>query len=342
MSENRAFVSKNPLASTQVSPHTRTSFIHAKRPAKAPPRMSRRHYDLPPLTTLTAFEAAARHLSFKKAAEELSVTPGAVSHQVKALEGELGVALFKRKHRGVELTPPGQTLYDTLAGSFTRISQSLQAIRDHGAAGVVTVGSTTAMASLWLSPAVIRFWRDHPEININQVVRDKAFTTSAELDLYIWYGREKDPRLEQFPLYRDRLLPVASPEKAEELRDADLATLARQRLIYLEGDDISWTKWHDWFRQLGYTGPVASGIRVNNYSIALQAAQDGAGLTLGWEQLISPLLKRGDLQVITPHVLFAPQKFYLICKPEDELTPSARMLRDWIIEEARQISDEPS
>ena len=304
--------------------------------------MSRRHYDLPPLTTLTAFEAAARNLSFKKAAEELSVTPGAVSHQVKALEGELGVTLFRRKHRGVELTPPGQTLYDTLAASFTRMSQCLQAIRDHGSSGVVTVGSTTAMASLWLSPAVIRFWRDHPEININQVVRDRAFTTSAAMDLYIWYGRERDPRLDQYPLYRDRLLPVTSPERAEELADADLEVLARQRLIHLEGDDISWTKWHDWFRQLGYKGPVASGIRVNNYSIALQAAQDGAGLTLGWEQLISPLLNRGDLRIVTPHVLSAPQKFYLICKPEEELTPNALMLRDWIIATAREITDEPS
>ncbi|OIQ32918.1 MAG: LysR family transcriptional regulator [Alphaproteobacteria bacterium MedPE-SWcel] len=304
--------------------------------------MSRRHYDLPPLTTLTAFEAAARHLSFKQAAEELSVTPGAVSHQIKALEGELGVTLFQRKHRGVELTLPGRTLYDALAVSFTRISQSLQTVRDHGSAGVVTVGSTTAMASLWLSPAVIRFWRAHPEVNINQVVRDKAFTTSAELDLYIWYGREKDPRLEQFPLYRDRLLPVTAADKAAELKGADLETLARQRLIHLEGDDISWTKWHDWFRQLGYRGPVASGIRVNNYSIALQAAQDGAGLTLGWEQLIRPVLNRGDLQIIAPHVLSAPQKFYLICKPEEELTPSARMLRDWIIAEARRVSDEPS
>ena len=304
--------------------------------------MSRRHYDLPPLTTLTAFEAAARNLSFKKAAEELSVTPGAVSHQVKALEGELGVTLFKRKHRGVELTPPGQTLYDTLAASFTRMSQCLQAIRDHGSSGVVTVGSTTAMASLWLSPAVIRFWRDHPEININQVVRDRAFTTSADMDLYIWYGRERDPRLDQYPLYRDRLLPVTSPERAEELADADLEVLARQRLIHLEGDDISWTKWHDWFRQLGYKGPVASGIRVNNYSIALQAAQDGSRPDTGVGTADLPLLNRGDLRIVTPHVLSAPQKFYLICKPEEELTPNALMLRDWIIATAREITDEPS
>lgn len=113
------------------------------------------------------------------------------------------------------------------------------------------------------------------------MVRDKSFTTSAELDLYIWYGREKDPRLEQFPLYRDHLLPVAAPERAEELAGAPLEVLAQQRLIHLEGDDISWTKWHDWFRQLGYKGPVASGIRVNNYSIALQAAQDGAGADAG-------------------------------------------------------------
>ncbi|MCV6585237.1 MAG: LysR family transcriptional regulator, partial [Marinibacterium sp.] len=118
--------------------------------------MSRRHYQLPPLTTLTAFEAAARHLSFKKAAQELSVTPGAVSHQIKALEGELGQPLFLRRHRGVELTPDGEALADALASAFGRVSQVVQGIRDRRIGGRVTIGSSTAVAALWLSGSIIR------------------------------------------------------------------------------------------------------------------------------------------------------------------------------------------
>ena len=108
-------------------------------------QMARRYYELPSLTTLAAFEAAARHLSFKNAAQELSVTPGAVSHQIKTLECELGVLLFRRKHRGVELTVEGEELFKTLALSFFKVSQCLKSIQEKYGGNRVTVGSTSAV-----------------------------------------------------------------------------------------------------------------------------------------------------------------------------------------------------
>ncbi|WP_170387915.1 LysR substrate-binding domain-containing protein [Ruegeria atlantica] len=300
--------------------------------------MSRRHYNLPPLTTLSAFEAAARHLSFKNAAEELSVTPGAVSHQIKALEGELDTTLFQRKHRGVTLTEDGTALHEALSSSFGRISKVLSSIRDRKSGGKVTVGSTTAVAALWLSPAVIRFWREMPDVNVDQLSQDRPFRDRPDVDFFIRYGRDSDPTLSHTPLYRDHLVPVASPEVAKRLTGASLQELAAERLIHLASEDRSWTTWPEWFQQLGHTGTLPIESRVNSYSVALQLARKGAGLALGWQRLIQPMLQSGKLVVIGPHHLSAPNQFYLVGRPDGELTDSARALKDWIIQEVQDSS----
>ncbi|MES0863119.1 LysR substrate-binding domain-containing protein [Ruegeria sp. SCPT10] len=298
--------------------------------------MSRRHYKLPPLTTLAAFEAAARHLSFKNAAEELSVTPGAVSHQIKALEGYLEAPLFQRKHRSVDLTDDGKALYEALSTSFARISKTLSTIRDRSLGGKVTVGSTTAVAALWLSPSVIRFWRDAPEISVDQISQDRPFRDRPDLDFFIRYGRDSDPSLDHTALYRDNLIPVGSPELAERLNRTGLRDIAAQRLIHLDSEDNSWTTWPDWFRELGYEERLTSEARVNSYSVALQLARKGAGLVLGWQRLIQPMLQSGKLVPIGSHYLTAPNQFYLVGRPDDELSENARALKDWIIQEVRE------
>jgi LysR family glycine cleavage system transcriptional activator len=302
--------------------------------------MSRRYYSLPPLTTLAAFEAAARHLSFTRAASELSVTPGAVSHQIKALETELGARLFRRIHRGVELTEDGESLFEALASSFTKVSQCLKSIQHRSDGNRVTVGATSAVASLWLSPAVIRFWRAHPDIDVDQRIQDEQFLNVPEIDLYIRYGLDPDPRMQQTELFRDRLVAVADRQMAERLAGCALADLARERLIHLQSDNRTWTTWYDWFRELGHDGPLATGIRVNNYAVALQAAEDGAGLALGWRRLLRPLLESGQLLAVGPFSVPAPQRFHLVGYPDDELSEAARRLKDWIIADAGQYTDE--
>jgi len=299
--------------------------------------MSRRHYNLPPLTTLSAFETAARHQSFKNAAQELSVTPGAVSHQIKALEGELGAALFQRRHRGVELTEAGLALFNILGSSFAGISRTLDGIRNRSNAQKVTVGSTTAVAALWLSPAIIRFWREFPDINVSQVAQDQPFVGRADLDFFVRYGKDPDPELSHTALYRDHLVPVASPELASELTGASLEVLAQQRLIHLD-TNRNWTSWGDWFRALGYKGTITTETQVNSYSLALQMAGKGAGLALGWQRLIQPMLESGKLVPIGPHVLQAPNKFYLVGRPDDQLSDMALELKTWILKEVPESS----
>ena len=149
----------------------------------------RRYYDLPSLTALASFEAAARHLSVKAAAEELNVTPGAVSRQIKALEAELGLALFTRLHRGLALTREGEELAGVLARGFGQVALLLRDFRGRSQGRNVTLGSSNAFASLWLMPRLGAFWRAHPEITVNHMISDRAADLRVpEVELRIRYG----------------------------------------------------------------------------------------------------------------------------------------------------------
>jgi DNA-binding transcriptional LysR family regulator len=300
--------------------------------------MSRRHYNLPPLATLSAFEAAARHLSFKDAASELSVTPGAVSHQIKALERELATPLFTRKHRGVELTESGAVLLDVLGTSFLKISKTLEMIRSGESDDQVTVGSTTAGAALWLSPSVIRFWQDFPHVKVNQLAQDVPFTERQDVDLFIRYGRDPNSSLPHTKLYRDTLTPVCSPDMAAELQGANLEDLTQHRLIHLETRDSTWTTWPDWFQKLGYSGGIPAQSRVNSYALALQLARKGAGLALGWRRLIQPMLSSGKLVALEAFSIPAPSNFYLVGRPDDQLSEGALLLKKWLLDEVQNGS----
>lgn len=302
--------------------------------------MSRRTRSLPALTTLVTYECAARHQSFKDAAAELGVTPGAVSHQVKALERELDQQLFTRLHRGVTLTQAGSLLYATLDKVFDELAGTLHQLRTSADGTSVTIGATSAVSTLLLRPAILRFWRENSHIAINQLVSDRRFSAVDAPELYIRYGRDPRPGLEQQVLYRDRLVPVCAPAMADRLGPLSLADLARQRLIHLVAEDVNWTSWQSWFRNLGLpdslAGSMAGSMRVNNYTIALAAAEDEAGVVLGWKHLVQPLLDSGALTVLTEFSLPAPNRFHLVSQPFNRLSDNAQRLRQWLLDNLRQ------
>ena len=293
---------------------------------------------------LTTFETAARLSSFKRAALELGVTPSAVSHQVKALEHELETALFIRKHRGIELTATGLELFTSLEQAFTNMGGTLQHIRSQNLSKPVLVGSTTAVSSLWLTPALLQFGRINSAVVVDQLVSDTRFASNEDLDLFISYGQEEREGLEQNVIYRDTLMPVCAPELAARLQSEletddgsiDLKTLATQRLIHLDAQDRNWTSWQNWFQTLGYSGDIASAMRVNNYMIALQAAQDNAGILLGWKHLIEPLLISGQLTPLSHWTVPAPHRFFLVTQPVDRLSSQGKALRDWLLDALRE------
>lgn len=297
--------------------------------------MVRRYYDLPSLTALAAFEAAARHLSLKRAAEELNVTPGAVSRQVKALEADAGCALFLRRPRGVELTEEGEALYATLGRSFGQIAETYHRLQSTARTLSVTIGATTAFASMWLMPRLGAFWRAHQDITMNHAISDnpKELRTAA-VDLRIRYGDGVWPDETSLLLFGDYLYPVCGPAFAAEAEVSKPEDLLALPLLRLSGVDTNWTDWEEWLRRAGVAGKPRSGRSFTNYVIALQAAQDDQGVALGWHSLVAPLVAEGKLSRLGDVEIPAPGAFYVTWNASRDLSPEAVALRDWLVAQA--------
>lgn len=294
--------------------------------------MPRRPYDLPSLSSLSAFEAAARHLSLTRAAVELNVTTGAISKQIKFLEGELGHHLFKRLHRALALTAEGEALSATLSDSFEKISATFKQLKSAGDRSGVSLGTTTAFAQLWLMPRLGAFWATHQDIIIDHVISDRAQESfRPDVDLRIRYGDGHWTDEHAAKLFDDRILAVASRSflrvnKVKKPRD-----LVELPLLSVEGIDATWTGWPDFLRTVGVSGRRLKLRRFNSYVVALQAALNAQGVTLGWANLIEPLLKSGELIQVTDAEMAAPGAYYVAWSARKPLSPSAEILKDWLL-----------
>ncbi|MEM6619614.1 MAG: LysR substrate-binding domain-containing protein [Pseudomonadota bacterium] len=283
-------------------------------------------YDLPPPTMLRAFEAAARREAFNEAAGELNVTPGAISHQVKALERELGVRLFDRGHRRVHLTQDGRELYDVLRRGFVECAQTVARLRTGAETWRLDIAATTAFSQLWLTPRLIAFWKENDHVLVNQHLTDRPMGRPLPADLAVEYRLEPPSDPVWTRLFGDTLVPVAAPGHPPV---AGPELLARQPLIHLDAREENWTTWGSWFALMGYRGPVGMARRVNNYSIAAQLAAEGAGFALGWKRLLTPMIAAGTLHPLDHMAIEAPGAFYLICRTDDP-DPAVRLMFDWM------------
>jgi DNA-binding transcriptional LysR family regulator len=294
--------------------------------------MVRRHYNLPPLSSLAAFESAARHLSLTRAAVELNVTPGAVSKQVKALEAELGCSLFTRLHRALALTPAGEAVSRSLRQAFEQISASLQGVSPKTAVRSVSIGTTMAFAHFWLMPRLGAFWHAHQDIIVDHMISDRMQELQqGEVDLRVRYGDGGWPDEQAAKLFDDEIIAVASPGFAARRKAKQVADLAGLPLLSVEGVDWTWTTWADFLSELGVSYRRLAVRRFTSYVIALQAAQDGQGVALGWRSLVKPLLARRKLVQVTPAVIAAPQAFYVTWSSRRPLRGEAAILRDWML-----------
>lgn len=292
----------------------------------------RRFYNLPSLTALAAFEATARHRSMTRAAAELNVTVGAVSRQIRALEAFTGDALLDRGRRGVELTTKGVELYTVLSEGFGRVSQTMDRIKATRSAAAITLGATTAVASLWLMKRVGDFWRAHPDVTINHLVSDNAGDLRrAEVDLRVRYGSGRWPGEDATLLFRDYILPVCGPEFLKKHRQTSLTSLAKLPLLHMEQVDSSWTSWEEWFALAGQPAGPVGGWHANSYAAILNAAADNLGVALGWSGLVTPLLQNGTLARFGKAQVLAPGAFYLTWNQHRRLSDAARLLKDWLI-----------
>lgn len=277
---------------------------------------------------LVAFEAAARHVSFTLAARELNVTPAAVSHQIKALETELRCALFRRHHRGVELTETGAYLLVALQRGFETMADALDQLRHRASRASVTIRVTTAVSALWLTPKLAQFWKAHGDISVAQIVSDVDHD-AAECDLSIHYGDMRREPGACSILFHDRIMALGSPGFARAHSIHRVEDLASLPLIHL---DSSWTDWAEWFRILGYSGAVKTGHRVNNYMIALQAARDDMGAVLGWIGLTREYIDSGALVPLLPIHVDTAEDFYVTLHPH--ASTRAQLVYNWLVHSA--------
>jgi len=296
------------------------------------PAMVRRHYNLPSLNALAAFEAAARHVSLTRAAQELNVTPGAVSKQVKLLEEEIGRSVFVRLHRALALTPEGETVYRSLRDAFERVSATLRQVSQSSGLRTVSIGSTMAFAQLWLMPRLGDFWNAHQDIIIDHMISDRTQDLyRPDVDLRLRYGDGSWPDEVATKLFGDRVIAVASPGFAARHLVKSPKDLADLPLLSVEGVDWTWTTWADFLRETGAPHRRLNVRRFNSYVIALQAAQDSQGVALGWLSQVKPLLASGVLTQLTEAEIAAPQSFYVTWSAARVLSRDAEILRDWLL-----------
>jgi DNA-binding transcriptional LysR family regulator len=295
--------------------------------------MARRFYQLPSLTGLNTFDACARHGSFTAAAGELGVTLGAVSRQVKALEAELDCPLFLRLHRGVELTPAGIDLFQTLSSSFQQIGRLCQEFRNRAGSSEVTLAATTAFASLWLMPRIGSFWQKYQDINLNHAISDNPLDSGfLHADIRIRYGDGHWRGEKTTKLFDDRIYPVCGRAFAERHNLRGSADLLKHPLLQLDGVDPAWSGWEVPLARWNCDIGQVNFRRFNNYVVALQAAEENQGILLGWHSQVAALVERGDLVRIGSMEIDAPGSFYLAWAENRPLSESAARLHDWLLE----------
>jgi DNA-binding transcriptional LysR family regulator len=294
-------------------------------------RLVRRFYGLPSLTALATFEASARHGNFTLAANELNVTTGAVSRQIKTLEQEIGVPLFVRTGKGVMLTAPAEDLYRALASGFSRAAEVVNAMKQGNSSRNVTIACSDVFGTMWLIPRMPDFWERFADITVDHLIADNVRNVRrSEVELRIRYGSGKwiDETAEF--LFDDCLYPVCGPGFAEKHAGASPSDLADLPLLNVEWVEPDWTGWEEVLSRGGVKHRSFSGRRFGKFSVALQAAMADQGLVVGWHRLVGPLVKKGDLVRFTDLVVPAPGAYYLTWNSTRDLPRAAVLLRDWI------------
>ncbi|MBX3636386.1 MAG: LysR family transcriptional regulator [Rubrivivax sp.] len=293
---------------------------------------------LPPLERLAVFDAAARHLSFTKAGQERFLTQSSVSRQVAALEDDLGVPLFRRRHRALDLTEDGRRLASATAAALAGLREAVAEIRAPQRREVLALTTTPGLASLWLIPRLAGFLAAHPGVDVRiDATHEKRALAADGFDIAVRYGRIG--ATEGQPMFEESVQPVCAPALLRSLPLKAPADLRRHTLLQVAMPAAQGmpTEWPAWLQAAG-AGDVepAAMLTFTNYDTAVAAAVDGQGVVLGRRPLIDRLLRQKKLVAPLAGQTASVRGYYLIVDPASARRPAAQALAAWLLEQARQ------
>jgi LysR family glycine cleavage system transcriptional activator len=291
---------------------------------------------LPPLNSLRAFEATARHLSFSRAAAELHVTPAALSHQIRGLEEVLGLKLFHRRARAIELTEAARLIYPGIRTGFESIREAVERLDRGKQDRLLVVSSTPGLTAKWLVPRLYKFLSLHPgiETRITAGVAYANFATD-DIDVGVRLSSGVHPDLYVEKLSDEWLLPLCSPRLLEGERPLRAPQdLAGFPLIQVDLPGVVPT-WADWFGMAGIDGIDSSrGLRLNVADHALDAASEGVGVVLGYKMVAARDIVSGRLIVpFGPEIPVPGRSYYFVCAKGDDKRAPIKAFRDWVFAE---------
>lgn len=299
---------------------------------------------LPPLQNLEAFESAARHLSFTRAAEEVNLSQSAVSRQIKHLEECMGVQLFTRTHKTLNLTKAGRTLLGGIERSLSELRRTLETI-ENDRSPTVTISSSMAIASFWLLPGIAEFKDQHPDIRVRVIAGDGddyAALQSNETDFTILYDPGQQGGYVSIGLFDEVIFPACTPDYLKGRSIDSLEALSREKLIDFEARHLRTVKgWPDWFSHAGCeTGGINYTLSVSNFDLACRAALAGQGVVLMWAY-VAPIAEFNNGTLLRPvaDVVKTGHVEYLVYGKSLETSRPHSVFKDWILGYAKRTND---
>ncbi|MCD5973155.1 LysR family transcriptional regulator [Pseudomonas quasicaspiana] len=294
---------------------------------------------IPSTAALVSFEAAARHESFTKAAEELSLTQSAICRQIGSLESFLGIELFRRSRRGVKLTEAGLSYSRRVATQLDAVERDTLSVMGNQGANAIELAVVPTFGTQWLLPRLKDFQQSQPDVTVNLTNRTRPFLfADTDFDAAIYFGDAEWPGTESHRLMGENPVPVCSPAllgKASQLDPAEIATLP---LLQQTTRPYAWRQWFS-----GLEMNVArdmTGPRYELFSMLAQAASHEMGIALIPPFLIQRELKEQRLVIANPHALASPKAYYLMIPVRKVESASLGAFRDWLVEQARTYEHE--
>ncbi|MCP5268920.1 MAG: LysR family transcriptional regulator [Zoogloeaceae bacterium] len=297
---------------------------------------------LPSLDPLKGFEAAARHLSFTRAAAELHLTQSAISRQVQTLEEQVGVKLFRREVRRLSLTPEGAVLQRVTAEVLARLGEVCADLRAAQRRPQINLTAAVSIASLWLVPRLAAFQTAQPDVDVRISADNRIVDMEREgYDVALRHLATADAPPEATLLFKEEVFPVAAPALAEALpMGASIEDLARVVLLAYEDDRAApWLSWEPWLIGLGLGGARPKTVlRFNQYDQLIRAAEEGQGIALGRGPLVARAIDQGRLVPLAGYrEQFPARAFYLVCRSGEQRPEVARFVA-WLLDEAARTS----